>query len=77
MLVRAASDVKDIIEEKHGIRVKVVRPRGFIIVGNSEQFETKKMEDDYRLLASSLKDVDIILYDELLENLKNLTERLA
>jgi hypothetical protein len=77
MLVRSAADVKDIIEEKHGIRVKVVRPRGFIIVGASTQFETKKMEDDFRLLASSLKNVDVILYDELLENLKNLTERLS
>jgi len=77
MLVRSQSDVRNIIEEKYNTRVKVVRPRGYIIGGSSSQFENQKMEDDYRLLASSLKNVDIVLYDELLENLKNLVVRLS
>lgn len=76
MLIKKELDVKDIIEEKHKTTVKVVRPRGFIVVGNSNQFENKKKEDDFRLLASSLKNVDIVLYDELLNNLKNLLKRL-
>ena len=77
MLIKKAADVREIIEEKHGIDVKVVRPRGYIVVGNSEQFADKRMEDDFRLLASSLKNVDIILYDELMNNLKNLLGRLS
>jgi len=69
-------DVRDIIKDRHQIDVKIVRPRGYIIVGQSSQFENSKMEDDFRLLAGSLKNVDVILYDELLGSLKNLVKRL-
>jgi len=76
MLIKKDKDVKEIIKEKHQLEVKIVRPRGYIIVGQSSQFENSKMEDDFRLLASSLKNVDVILYDELLGSLKNLVKRL-
>lgn len=76
MLIRKALDIREIIREKHGVEVKVVRPRGFIVVGNSKQLADEKMNDDFRLLASSLKNVDIVLYDELLNNLENLLARL-
>ena len=76
MLVKKDLEVREIINEKCGIEVKIVRPRGFIVVGNSSQFIDNKMNDDFRLLSSSLKNVDIILYDELMGNLENLLERL-
>ena len=76
MLIKKALDVREIIEEKYQIDVKVVRPRGFVVVGSSNQFKNSKMNDDFRLLANALKNVDIILYDELLNNLKNLLKRL-
>jgi len=76
MLTKKDKDVRDIIKERHQIDVKIVRPRGYIIVGQSSQFENSKMEDDFRLLAGSLKNVDVILYDELLGSLKNLVKRL-
>jgi len=56
--------------------VKVIKPRGFIIAGNSDQLDNEKKQNDFRLLASSLKNIEIILYDELLTNLKNLIKRL-
>lgn len=76
MLIKKDLEVRDIIKEKCKIEVKVVRPRGFIVVGNSKQFINSKMNDDFRLLAASLKNVDVILYDELLGNLLNLLDRL-
>lgn len=76
MLIKNGLEVRDIIKEKHGVDVKIVRPRGFIVAGTSSQFENPKMNDDFRLLASALKNVDIVLYDELLGNLKNLLARL-
>lgn len=76
MLTKKDKDVRDIIKDRHQIDVKIVRPRGYIIVGQSSQFENSKMEDDFRLLAGSLKNVDVILYDELLGSLKNLVKRL-
>lgn len=76
MLIKQGLEVRDFIKEKYGVDVKVIRPRGFIVAGKSDQFENTKMNDDFRLLASALKNVDIVLYDELLGNLKNLLSRL-
>src|SRR5439155_26421336 len=64
------------IKELKGVDIKVVRPRGVVIAGTSYQLTNDNMRDDFRLLAGSLKNTDIILYDELLQNLENLMERL-
>ena len=76
MLVKSALEVKEFIKQKHETDVKIIRPRGFVVVGSSKQFDSSQKEDDFRLLASSLKNVDVVLYDELLGNLKNLLKRL-
>jgi hypothetical protein len=49
----------------------VVRPRGFILAGNSAQFSSQKQRDDFRLLSQGLKNVTVITYDELLVRLEN------
>lgn len=74
-LTKNATSFKDDLKEK-GIEIKVVRPRGYVIVGHSSQLVDDKKQNDFRLLANSLKNIDIILYDELLTNLKNLVKRL-
>jgi hypothetical protein len=76
MLQKQALEVREIIKEKYKLDVKVVRPRGYVVVGNSSQFSNDKMNDDFRILASASKNVDIVLYDELLKNLENLLVRL-
>ncbi|WP_299326397.1 Shedu immune nuclease family protein [Parasphingopyxis sp.] len=65
------------MRKRHNLEIKVVRPRGFIIAGRSEQLTDEKMRDDFRLLGDALKNIDLILYDEFLERLKNLEGRLA
>ncbi|MGG9971193.1 Shedu immune nuclease family protein [Ferruginibacter sp. SUN002] len=74
-LTKNATSFKDDLKEK-GIEIKVVRPRGYIIVGHSNQLAEEKKQNDFRLLANSHKNIEIILYDELLTNLKNLVKRL-
>ncbi len=64
------------VKNKKGIDIQVVRPRGYIIAGTSKQFKNKKESADFRKLGSSLKNINFILYDELLENLKNLRSKL-
>lgn len=64
------------IRRKKRIDIRVVRPRGYIIAGTSKQFEGEKESEDFRKLGSSLKNISFILYDELLENLKNLRSKL-
>ena len=60
---------KDIKRSK-GIDVNVVRPRGYIIAGMRSELNTAKKQDDYRILSSSLKNADVILYDDLLDSLE-------
>jgi hypothetical protein len=67
--------VRSIRRKKH-VDIRVVRPRGYIIAGSSKSFGSKKESDDFRKLGSSLKNISFILYDELLESLKNLRSKL-
>jgi len=59
------------IESQTGKVVDIKRPRAFVLMGCGEQLTQKNMMDDFRILRMSLKNVEIILYDELLQRLKN------
>lgn len=64
--------IRNEIKDKYGIELRVVRPRGVIIAGNTDQFlKNKKMSDDFRLLSQGLKNITIVTYDELLIRLQN------
>ena len=67
---RRDSLAKDITREKK-IDVKVVRPRAVVIMGTNAQLDSLEKEEDFRVLRQSLKNIEVILYDELLERLKN------
>lgn len=70
---KAANLVEDIKREEGitDINVKVIKPRAFIIMGNSSELDTPEKEQDFRILSRALKNIEIVLYDELLERLKN------
>ena len=64
--------VRNEIQDKYGIELRVVRPRGVILAGNTEQFDDdKKISDDFRLLSQGLKNITVVTYDELLTRLQN------
>ncbi|MCK9573481.1 MAG: DUF4263 domain-containing protein [Candidatus Omnitrophica bacterium] len=71
-----ALDFAKTIKRKKHLDVRVIRPRGYIVAGMSRQFKGEKEFEDFRKLATSLKNINFILYDELLENLKNLRSKL-
>jgi len=75
-IVRHDDDYIRQVKKKKAIDIQVVRPRGYIIVGASSQFKNKKERNDFRKLSVTLKNIHFILYDELLENLKNLRSKL-
>lgn len=75
-IVRNSDDYIRAVKKKKGIDIQVVRPRGYIVAGTSKQFGNKKEAADFRKLGSSLKNINFILYDELLANLKNLRSKL-
>jgi len=76
-LARNGSNLREDIEKLKGIKVELVRPRGYIIAGTRKQLGKPIMKDNFRLLNDALKNVDMIFYDDLLKNLKLLQQRLA
>lgn len=68
---RHGDAVRNYIKDNHNIELKVVRPRGIVLAGNSSSFDTPKKQDDFRLLTQASKNILVITYDELVTRLKN------
>ena len=66
-----ADVVRNYIRDTHGIELKVVRPRGIILAGDTRKFSSQKERDDFRLLCQSTKNIVFVTYDELLSRLQN------
>ena len=73
---RHGSGLREDIKKRKGIDIRVLKPRGFIIAGQRSQLQGEIMEGNFRLLNSGLKNVEVILYDELLDNLRSFLKRL-
>jgi hypothetical protein len=62
---------------KSGSDARIVRPSGFIIAGKRSGLNTQEMAEDFRVLNDSLKNLDVICFDDLLDNLVALHKRLT
>jgi len=67
-----SSKLKELIQKKYGVFVRVVRPRGIIVAGLSNELVRNKSEEDFRLLNQGLKNMTVIPYDDLTKRLKNI-----
>lgn len=68
---RKGSALKEDIKREREIDLDVIRPRAYVIIGNSSQLDNPSKKDDFRILKNQFKNIEIILYDELLERIKN------
>ena len=68
---RKASTLTEDINRERGIQVRIVKPRAVVIIGQSLQLDTELKEQDFRVLRNSLKNIEIVLFDELLYRLEN------
>jgi len=68
---RKGSSLAEDIKSEKNIDVDVIKPNAFILIGNSEQLDSKNKRKDFRILRTSLKNVQLYLYDELLVRIKN------
>jgi hypothetical protein len=58
------------------IPFSVLKPKAFLIIGNSKEFESNpEKKKDFRLLRRLFKNIEFITFDELLDNLKNLASK--
>jgi hypothetical protein len=53
-------------------KVSIIKPKGVLVIGTRAQLDEDKMLEDFYILRSSLKNIEIVLYDEIYESLKNL-----
>lgn len=65
------NDLKADIKREKDIDLDVIRPRAFVILGNSSQLDNSAKREDFRILKNQFKNIEIILYDELLDRIKN------
>jgi len=68
---QAAPLAEGIRRQRHIECVRVIRPRAVVVMGSSEQLDTSPRSEDFRVLRTSLRNVEVILYDELLDRLRN------
>lgn len=61
-------------EKVNGIEVSIINPKVIIVAGSRSQLNTQKKLNHFKNLRDSLKDIEFILYDELLDRLKNLLD---
>ncbi|PTB96477.1 hypothetical protein C9994_07130 [Marivirga lumbricoides] len=61
-------------EREEGLDVNIINPRVIVVAGTTKQLNTQKKLNHFKNLRESLKDIEFILYDELLERLKNLLD---
>lgn len=69
-----ADSVRSYIKDEYSIELKIVRPRGIILAGNSSDFDSQKKKDDYRLLTQASKNIIFLTFDELVTRLENYIE---
>jgi len=63
-------------ESEEGIEVNIINPRVIIVAGSTNELNTKIKRNHFKNLRESLKDIEFVLYDELLERLKNLLDKI-
>ena len=68
---RKASTLADDIRREERIDVKVIKPRAILIIGHSNQLDDDNKKEDFKVLRKSLKNIEIVLYDELVEGMEN------
>lgn len=63
-------------ETEEGLSVNIINPRAIIVIGTTNQLDTEKKKNQFKTLRESLKDIEFVLYDELLHRLKNLLDKI-
>ena len=74
---RHSDDLATDLRKAKKLDITIVRPRGYIIAGVRRQLASSKMRDDFRILNESMKNLDVLFYDDLLANLESFLEKVA
>lgn len=64
------------VDNNEGLSINIINPRAIIVAGTSEQLNTDKKRNQFKNLRESLKDIEFVLYDELLLRMENLFSKI-
>ena len=64
--------IENSLKLEKNIDVKIIKPKGVLVIGKRDALENEKMLTDFEILRASLKNIEIILYDEMYYRLSNL-----
>lgn len=75
-LERNVENFEKYLTRQTSIPFSVLKPKAFLIIGQSRELESHpNKKKDFRLLRRALKNIEFITFDELLDNLKNLSNK--
>lgn len=75
-LEKNASGFESYLSRQTKVPFSVLKPKAFLIIGNSKEFEgSVDKKRDFRLLRRLFKNIEFITFDELLDNLRNLLSK--
>ncbi len=57
-----------------GLDVSIINPRAIIVAGSSKELDNIAKKNQFKALRESMKDIEFLLYDEILQRLQNLLD---
>ena len=64
------------VEGKEGLEVNIINPRGIIVAGSRKDLTEISMQNQFKNLQESLKEIEFLFYDEILERFENLLKKM-
>jgi len=68
---KKAANLAEDIKRERGVDALITRPKAVLIIGQSSQLDSAAKKEDFQILRKSLKNIEIVLYDEMLTRLRN------
>ncbi|KIL35630.1 hypothetical protein SD70_32070, partial [Gordoniibacillus kamchatkensis] len=66
------TSIQHSIKMDRGQEVSIIKPRGVLVIGTNMELNDSKKREDFKILRASLKNIEIILFDEMFNSLQNL-----
>lgn len=71
------ADLERDIKREKWYEINVTKPKAILLIWHSSQLDNPNKKEDFRILRQSYKNIEILLYDELLDRLKNLKNKFS
>lgn len=72
LITKHSDPIRNEMRDKYGIDLRVIKPRGIVIAGMANSFGgNAKKTDDFRRLNEGMKNLQIVPYDTLSQNIRN------